>query len=227
MNKTYIYFTLVLFFISLNSFGNLRECEYAEANIDFAKTQTQKALENSDLNILKYHAFKALSAIQKTEKKLANCGCEYAKKDFKVGFENLKMATKQEDLVKAKDLLLKSLESLMKGLNLLSEHAYHEKQKGEDFVDSSGKTEDSNKRNSVSPIYKQIDESLEKYRVSLDKVVETVNCKEASSFVENIIEQCENQLLIENLTEGKKYYYLRTKEITANALDKLRNCYGK
>lgn len=232
MNKTYRISLLVVFFISLNSFGNLRECEYAEANIEFAKTQTEKALENSDINLLKYHVYKAISAIQKTDKKLSNCGCEQAQKDLDEGIENLKLATKQEELFVAKDLLLKSLENIMKGLNALSEHEYHIEQKREALEKTQSKQSEKNINNAISeqpisPIYKEIDQSLEKYRKSLNNVVETVNCKEASSFAQNIIEQCENQLLVDNLTEGKKYYYLRTKEITVNALEKLRDCYGK
>ncbi|ASV29132.1 hypothetical protein [Maribacter cobaltidurans] len=230
MSKTYRKLILVLFFISYNSFGNLRECEYAEANIDFAKSQTEKALEKPDVNLLKYHVYKAISAIQKTEKKLSNCGCEYAQEHLGQSLESLKLATRQEELFKAKDLLLKSLESIMNGLKALSEHDYHEEQKREalakaDSKNSSISNEGGNSEDAINPIYKEIDQSLEKYRNSLNKVVETVNCKEASNFAENIIEQCENQLLVENLTEGKKYYYLRTKEITTNALEKLRDCY--
>lgn len=232
MNKTYTILILVVCFISFNSFGNLRECEYAGANIEFAKTQTEKALEISDINLVKYHVYKAISAIQKTDKKLSNCGCEHAQKDLAKGVENLKLATKQEELFKAKDLLLVSLESIMKGLNALSEHEYHIEQKRETLAKTQSQNSKDNQNNaeteqSISPIYKEIDQSLEKYRKSINTVVETVNCKEASSFAQNIIEQCENQLLMENLTEGKKYYYLRTKEITVNALEKLRDCYGR
>lgn len=232
MNKTYRTLIFVVFFSSLNSFGNLRECEYAGANIEFAKTQTEKALENSDINLVKYHVYKAIGAIQKTDKKLSNCGCEHAQKDLTEGVENLKLATKQEELFKAKDLLLLSLESIMKGLNALSEHEYHIEQKREALAKTQSQNPQENlnitdTEQDISPIYKEIDQSLEKYRKSLNTVVETVNCKEASSFAQNIIEQCENQLLVENLTEGKKYYYLRTKEITVNALEKLRDCYGK
>ena len=227
MSKTYKKLILVLFFISFNSFGNLRECEYAEANIDFAKSQTEKALEQPDINLLKYHVYKAISAIHKTEKKLSNCGCEYAQKHLGQSLESLKLATKQEEFFRAKDLLLTSLESIMQGLKSLSEHDYHEEQKREALTKANSQNSSINNVEAINPIFREIDQSLEKYRNSLNKVVETVNCKEASSFAENIIEQCENQLLVENLTEGKKYYYLRTKEITANALEKLRDCYGK
>lgn len=232
MTKTYKTSIFVVFFISFNSFGSLRECEYAGANIEFAKTQTEKALEKSDINLVKYHVYKAIGAIQKTDKKLSNCGCDHAQKDLTEGVENLKLAIKQEELFKAKDLLLLSLENIMKGLNALAEHEYHIEQKREALAKTQSQNPHENLNTSdteqeISPIYREIDQSLEKYRKSLNTVVETVNCKEASSFAQNIIEQCENQLLVENLTEGKKYYYLRTKEITVNALEKLRDCYGK
>ena len=65
---------------------------------------------------------------------------------------------------------------------------------------------------------------MEKYRESLDKIVNSVDCKEARAFAEKIYTHCEQQLLKPNLTEGKKYYNLKTKDITLEALNKLKQC---
>jgi hypothetical protein len=51
-----------------------------------------------------------------------------------------------------------------------------------------------------------------------------VDCKEAKAFTQNVYRICEQQLMKPNLSEGKKYYNLKTKEIAANALKKLGNC---
>ena len=73
-------------------------------------------------------------------------------------------------------------------------------------------------------LQEKIDISLETYRESLLKVVLTVDCKEARAFAERIYKHCEKELLKPNQTEGKKYYNLRTQQITAQALEELGNC---
>ena len=70
----------------------------------------------------------------------------------------------------------------------------------------------------------KVDIALEKFKKSLDKVVESVDCKEALAFTQNVYDICEQQLMKPNLSEGKKYYNLKTKEIAANALKKLGGC---
>jgi uncharacterized Fe-S cluster-containing radical SAM superfamily enzyme len=69
----------------------------------------------------------------------------------------------------------------------------------------------------------KIDSSLVSFQNSLNKVVLTVECEEAQDFVQRIFERCELELLKTNLTEGKRYYNLKTKEIAANALQDLEN----
>jgi hypothetical protein len=71
---------------------------------------------------------------------------------------------------------------------------------------------------------KQIDESLKSYKTSLDEVVRSVECRDAYTFAHRIYRHCEQELLKPDLTEAKKYYNLRTKQITSEALDKLKKC---
>lgn len=216
----------LILLISLSSFNGNTECQYAGSNIDFVKSQTEKALSESDMNILRYHAYKAINAIQKTEEKLSNCGCKYAMEDLEKSLSNLKLATKQENLEVARDLLSMSLESTSHSITSLGEHQFHESNDDADSEENAVTKVNGGKRKfeNVPIIYKRIDESLLQYQKSLKIVVETVECKEAHDFMKNIVDQCDKELLKKTLTEGKKYYYHRTKEITAKALNQLKGC---
>ena len=76
----------------------------------------------------------------------------------------------------------------------------------------------------VRELRQTIDASLVKFENSLDDIVKTVDCNEAKAFILDIYNKCEQALLKEKLSEGKKYYNLRTKAIASEALDKLKNC---
>ncbi len=228
MIKTYIPFIAALCFIIFSSFTVNLECEYAESTIGIAKSNTEKAIDVDDINQARYYAYKALNAIEKSKKQLEICGCTYAKEDLEEGLNNLILATKATTLDATHELLLKSLDYTLEGLNALTYHDFHENNQNKDIAmastpSSTTETElpVSTKRNSINDI---IDNSLEKYRLSLDNVVKTVDCKEAYNFTKKIVEQCEKQLLRNDLSDGKKYYYLRTKDITAKALARIGNC---
>ena len=70
----------------------------------------------------------------------------------------------------------------------------------------------------------KIDLFLEDYRNSLNNVIKSLDCEEAYAYAIKVFEHCEQQLLKEKLTEAKKYYNLKTKEITEEALKKLNGC---
>ena len=69
-----------------------------------------------------------------------------------------------------------------------------------------------------------IDDSLIPFEESLQKVVNSVDCKSARAFAQRIFQNCEQALLQSDISERKKYYNLKTQEITANALRDLGNC---
>ncbi|MFD0796929.1 hypothetical protein ACFQZJ_05625 [Maribacter chungangensis] len=226
MNKTYIFIgamSLVLF----SSFTSNMECQYAGSNIGFAKTQTETAIAKDDINQARFYAYKALNAIEKSKKQLAICGCEYAETDLKEGLENLKMATQATSLSATRIFLERSLKFTLSGIEALESHDLHESKYGNELLAvntvSENKPELLNKKGMTS-LNKKIDLSLEKYKLSLEKIVETVSCKEARAFAERIFENCEKELLKTDLSEGKKYYNLRTKEITADALLRIPDC---
>ncbi len=227
MNK--IYFLIAATAIVLfSSFTSNLECEYAGSNIGYAKTLTEKAIQINDINQARYFAYKALSAIEKSKKQLTVCGCKYAVAGMEESLSILKLATKATTLNSTHILLTRSLEHTKGGLEALEEHHLHESRYASDVLALN--TKDAAEKNSalkdtsIETLTEKIDSSLENYRKSLNKVVETVDCDEAKAFAQRVFDNCEQELLKENLSEGKKYYNLKTKEITAEALVRIGNC---
>lgn len=227
MNKIYSYISVVAL-ILFSSFSTNLECEYAGSNIGYAKTLTEKAIEVNDINQARYYAYKALSAIEKSKNQLMVCGCEYANDGIEESLINLKLAAKATTLSDTHILLSRSLENTAGSLEALNKHELHESKYASDVLvlntkDAKEKTI-ALRETSTKTLNELIDSSLEKYRASLNKVVETVDCHEAKAFAQRIFDNCQQQLLKENLSEGKKYYNLRTKEITADALKRIGKC---
>jgi len=70
----------------------------------------------------------------------------------------------------------------------------------------------------------EIEGALRNYERSLNEVVEGVPCKEALVFLKRIYAHSETQLKRKDQTPARKFYNLRTREITENALARLREC---
>lgn len=222
----YILYLIVLLLFS--SFTSDRACEYVGSNIEFIETQTKKALSEQDLNKAKFQVFKAINAIEKTREKLADCGCSYASKNLFDGLDNLIKSTKTSTIKAAHVLIERALVNTESSLESLQEHYTHQGKYQADVLTLNIKTRDKEQLNkhitTTRELQQKIDVSLEKFEKSLNEVVETVNCKEAKKFTSDIYKKCEQALLKDNLTEGKKYYNLRTKAIAGAALKKLESC---
>lgn len=228
MTKTYMSI-IAMAFLLFSSFSPNTACEYAVSNIGFANTQTETALEKDDINQARFYAYKALNAIENSKKKIEVCGCEYAEIDLEESLKNLKMATKATSLNATRIFLERSLQYTQSGMEALKEHESHKsKYDGEvlalNTTTANPKKIATSKAKEHTSLNEKIDISLEKYKASLQKIVETVSCKEARAFAKNIFDNCEKELLKPNLSEGKKYYNLRTKQITADALLRIPNC---
>ena len=74
---TYIFCTLAI--LLLSSFRTNLECEYANSNMGFAKSQINAALLTDDINQARFYAYKAVNALEKSKTQLEVCGCTYAK----------------------------------------------------------------------------------------------------------------------------------------------------
>ena len=221
---------LFLMLFSLSSFDLSKACDYAGSNIGYIKSQTEQALAAEDLNILRYYAYKAINAIEKSKEQIEDCGCDYAEENIYEGLDNLKKATRVTSLNSAKILLTRALDNSLGSLDAIRDHDEHlgGSVYANDMLAMNTKTAEKEKLRMVMPVGKElerkIDLSLVNYQNSLNDVVNGVECKEAYEFAIKIYEHCEQELLKPQLTEAKKYYNLRTKEITALALEKLKEC---
>ncbi len=219
----------ILFLCTISAKAYTEACAYAGSNIGYIKTQTQKAIDAADLNSSRYFAYKALNAIEKSRKQLEACNCDYANKSIFESLDNLKKATRVSSLNGTKILLKRALEHVLGSLEALEEHdELHGSQYASDVLavntSAANKAKLGMKQPEGQALRKTIDQSLADYKNSLDEVVKTVDCKDAYAFAHRIFRHCEAELLKEDLTEAKKYYNLRTKQITEQALEKLKKC---
>ncbi|MBT8280517.1 MAG: hypothetical protein KJO16_02995 [Muriicola sp.] len=203
-------------------------CEYAGSNLSYIKSNTEKAINADKIKMIHYYAYKALSAIDKSNQQFEDCGCEYAQQSIEGSKEYLKKAIKASTILSARMLLEKALEHARGSEEALEDHAeIHSSEYGTDLLAVNTK-ESAEKRNYAKPIggkdlEDRIDASLISFEVSLQKVINTLPCQEANAYVTQVFERCELQLLKNDLTEGKRYYNLRTKEIAKSALVELSN----
>ncbi len=227
MKTRYFVFCCLLFTL-FSSFEISEECEYAGSNMGYVKTQTQKAIVATNVNKSHFLAYKALNALEKSKKQVEECGCIDAFDFMKDALENLKMATRATSLDATRILLNRSLENTLASLQAIEGHDEHGGPYGTDVLALN--TIDAKEVSKPIDIIddddlkQKIDISLISYEASLQTVIETVDCKKALAFATRIYDHCEAQLLKENLPEGKKYYNLRTKEITKKALETLGDC---
>lgn len=213
-------------FLVLSSFNITdRACEYVGSNIEYIASQAKKALAQTDFNKTKFEIYKAINAVEKTKGKLKDCGCSYASKNLMEGLEHLINATKISSIDGAKILLNKALESTDTSLELLQQHHTHQsKYQHHELTLNTKKSEDekASRLNSGRTLRQTIDSSLTKFEESVTKIVASTHCSDAKKYLLKVKSNCENELLKEELSEGKKYYNLRTKTIATEALKKLK-----
>lgn len=224
--STYIFCTIAV--LLLSSYRPNLECEYAHSNMGFAKSQLYTALLAEDINQARFYTYKALNALEKSKIQLKSCGCSFAQKSMDENVFVLVLATKSTTLEGTKNYLDKSIELTENTMQVLDSHDTHASTySNTTLAMNTNRTRNipvTNKEYKTTSLNDKIDKSLEKYKISLNNVVENVNCKEAKAFAQRIFNECEQQLLQPNLSDGTKYYNLRTKEITFNALTKMEHC---
>jgi len=212
----------------LSSFAPSEACGYAGSNMNYVKARTEEALEMDDINKARFYAYKAIKVIQTSTNRFNDCGCKDADLNIEESLINLKAATKSTSLNGTRILLQEALQQIIDALDALEQHNMHDPAfSSKDFAMNS-EAEMDTKLGAIEPkkneLYQQIDDSLAEYSKSINIVVDSVNCLEARAFAKTIYARCEQQLLKSNLSEGKKYYNLRTKEITEKALLRLGDC---
>ena len=212
----------------LSSFSTSQACHYAGSNMNYVKARTEEALATNDINQARFYAYKAIKVIQTSTNRFDNCGCKDAKLDIEESLINLKAATKSTSLNGTRILLQEALQQITDALDAFEQHEMHDTAFSSNKFELNTEFEDLNTQTAVkekdNELYRQIDLSLVNFTTSINKVVESVSCIDARAFADNIFVNCEQQLLKTNLSEGKKYYNLRTKEITQKALLRLGDC---
>ncbi|QLG46260.1 hypothetical protein [Costertonia aggregata] len=223
--KTIFCTLCVLAFFSLTSFSLSEACEYAGSNIGFITSQTEKAIDAKDHQISRYHTFKALNAIEKSRKQFEACGCDYALDNINESLDNLKKATRTSTLSGSRILLKRALEYALGSLEAIEKHDLHDSKYGSDVLVMNTTGLEIKEKNRIKPssqaFYKKIDESLIDFDNSLNHLIMSLDCNEAKAYCTKVYENCEQKLLLPDLSEGKKYYNLKTKEIVARAIKKL------
>jgi len=226
--KTFCLLLSILAFSLFSSFATSDACNYAGSNFGFVKTQTEKALANNNLNKSKFFTYKAIKTIQATTGKLDDCGCADAAVNIKESLSNLRAATRATSLNGSRILLQEALQHTIDALKSLSQHETHDTMiSSKEYVMNT--SVEFQKKVTTSnfekiELHKKIDTSLLKYEASLNSAVDSLKCSDAKAFADRIFEHCEQELLKNNLSEAKKYYNFKTKEITAKALERMGNC---
>lgn len=212
----------------LSSFAPSDACNHAGSNMNYVKARTEEALSKQDINQARFYAYQAIKVIQTSTNRFDNCGCKDAQVNIEESLINLKASTKSTSLNGTRILLQEALQQIVDALDAFEQHEMHDTALSNKDFTLNTTTEIVNTLPTIAAkeneLYRRIDTSLISYSKSINTVVDSVSCADARAFAKNIFVNCEQQLLKSNLSEGKKYYNLRTKEITEKALSRLGDC---
>jgi hypothetical protein len=210
------------------SFTTYNACEFANSNTLYIKDQTLLAFEASEFQMVKYHAYKALTGIEKAKNNFKDCGCEDAMEGIVRTKANLKNATKAPSIYDAKTFVHIALRNADISINALQE--FEQKAStayGNDYLtvntNQSHITDDviSFKGNTLSD---KIENGVAKFKSSLDKMIAINDCSIALKYVQETHNLSLKKSLDETISPGKRYYHKRIKEITSKALEQLKDC---
>lgn len=204
-------------------------CDYAGANIGYIKSNTNKALSAENLNTVKYFTYKAINGFEKSKLQLTNCGCEKATNSIDLGLSLLINASKANTLVEGKKLLTEALLSLNDAIDTIEKHFTHKTvSKYNNNTTTSNVIVRDKKTNTIEgdkqTLKTKIDSIVSNFEVSVQRMIFSLDCKEALRFTKKKLEECDQQLLKQNLSEGKRYYNLKTRSILLQALTELKTC---
>lgn len=204
-------------------------CQYASSNLEYIKSEIQEAAMSNNLNMSKYHAYKALNGIEKTKDNFLDCGCEGTMESMEITLSHLKTATRSNVLKKAKTALHKALETTIIGIKVLKEFEHETSSEYGSNVLVLNTTDVLDFQGGMilthgATVKKQVHQCLLGFESSLDKVVSEVDCKDAHRFISNIYEESRLILMDTKLSEHKKEYHQRVKTLAKAALEKLGDC---
>ena len=226
---------LIVFAIGIQSLFSMASvkaanaCEYANSNMEYIKDQTETAISANELQITKYYAYKAINGIEKTRSNFEACGCQEAISSLDNVLDNLKEATKAETHPSSKEALQKALKNTLKGIKELQDFGLSVTDVyGDSMLVLNTKEVMEAQGGILLPegklLEQQIHNGLTDFEISINKIVNELECAEAKRFIKKTYDNASITLLNTDLTKPKKIYHQRVKTITQNALVKLKNC---
>ena len=218
----------ILGLILMASFTTYNACEFANTNTIYIKDQTQLAFDANEFKMVKYHAYKALTGIEKAKENFKDCGCDAALEGINRTKTNLKNATKAPSINDAKTFVHIALKNTTISINALENYekatnsAY-----GEGFLTLNTKSDvitDDIIKLEGNTLSEKIEHGAAKFKKSLDNMISINDCATALKYVQTTHELSSNNSADESVSPGKRYYHKRIKEITEIALKDLKNC---
>ncbi|WP_228235383.1 hypothetical protein [Allomuricauda sp. M10] len=219
----------LLGFWLMTAFSTRNACEYANSNLIYIKNKIEDAVLAENIDMAKYHAYKALNGIEKTRSNFLDCGCDGAIESLEGALMELKFATKTESLKASKLALHKALENTMIGIKVLKVFEQENASNYNDDILVMNTKEVLDHDNALfltqnSSVKEQVHSCLLGFETSLEKVVTDVDCEDAHRFITNIYEESRLILLNTKLSPHKKEYHQRVMTLSSEALEKLGNC---
>lgn len=213
----------------LLSFNSISACKMVNSDVRVIRLQIQKALATDSYQMARYHAFKALNSLENTKSFLQVCGCGPAIVTTKGAEENLKRATKSGSLEASKSFLKLALQNTLVAIDALKNYeGENQSRYGDDFLVLNTmevtKQKESPAVNAENQLKQKLDQSLAKFKTSLEAVVQNVRCREAQAFINKTIITSDQLLKKNSLTKGQREYHAQVKLIAQEALFKLDGC---
>ncbi|WP_350290733.1 hypothetical protein [uncultured Croceitalea sp.] len=211
------------------SFTTYNACEFANTNTLYIKDQTQLALEANEFKMVKYHAYKALTGIERAKENFKDCGCDAALEGINRTKSNLKNATKAPSLNDAKTFVHIALKNTTISITALKNYEKASNSSyGEGFLTlnttSDVVTDDEIITLEGNTLTEKIDYGLAKFKKSLDNMIAINDCVTALNYVETTHELSAKKSADRSVSPGKRYFHKRIKELTETAIKDLKNC---
>lgn len=210
------------------SFTTYNACEFANTNTVYIKDQTQLAFDANEFKMVKYHAYKALTGIERAKENFKDCGCDAALEGINRTKSNLKNATKAPSISDAKIFVHIALKNTTISITALENYEKASNNSyGEDFLTlntTSDVITDDIIKLEGNTLTEKIEYGLAKFKKSLDNMIAINDCATALNYVEKTHELSVKKSMNESVSPGKRYYHKRIKELTEIAIKDLKNC---
>ena len=224
-----IVITAAMGFLLLTAAGDYNACEFAQNNTYFLRAQTKKALTAKSFNLAKYHAYKALNGMYKSQPNFVDCGCERALTTVSNAGKNLKEATRAKSFEDAEVFLNIALQNIGLTLNALESlnHRYTGDYRDDILVMNIKDVEGTSKKLGIGPanqLQSTMEKGLTRFKNSLEQVVALAEFEEAKRFIHELLEKTQQELKITTLTTAQRQYHSKVQDLAYDALSKLSDC---